>query len=108
MIEYNLKDETIDKELARYNAAALNTLSKEADIIEVVNKTAKKFSFNDDQTKCVLNHFIKDNDFSQWGLANAVTRTPEDLENYDTATIFEGIGGKIVELDSKQFKYLVA
>ncbi len=104
MISHNLKDSTISAELDRYNNAATNKI--ENDIIEVVEKTAKNFNINEAQTKNVLDHLIKGGDLSQWGLANAYTRTAEDIESYDEATRFEALGGKIINLKQTEWHQL--
>lgn len=38
-----------------------------------------------------------DRDFSQFGLVNAVTRSSQDVEDYNRATELERIGGTILE-----------
>ena len=46
----------------------------------------------------ILRHLIHGGDLSQWGLANAVTRHSQDVDDYDKATDFEMLGGQIIEL----------
>ena len=64
----------------------------EGDIPKIVEVTAKTFGFNDGERKSVLDHLIKGGDLSRFGLYNAVTRTAEDLVDYDRASEFERIG----------------
>lgn len=45
----------------------------------------------------ILSHLIRGGDLSRYGLANAVTRTAEDLESYDRATELESIGFQLLQ-----------
>lgn len=78
----------------------------EADPIKVVEVTAKRFGLNEGERGSVLKHFMQGNAFSQWGLANAITRAAQDAEAYDRATDLEALGGTVVELDASQWKTL--
>lgn len=106
IIAHNLRPEVFEQEVNKFNEAA--GVKIESDIIDVVDNTAKKYSFNEDQKKSVLDHLIKGGDLSKWGLANAVTRTAEDQESYDEATNFEAIGGKIIHLNKTEWKQIEA
>lgn len=81
-----------------------NTIS--GDVPKVVELTAQRFGFNEGERKSVLDHLIRGGDLSQYGLHNAVTRTAEDLPDYDRATEFERIGGQIIELAANDFREL--
>lgn len=76
------------------------------DVPAVVELTAKRFGMNDGERKSVLDHLIKGGDLSQYGLHNAVTRTAEDLADYDRASDFEAIGGQIIELAANDWRVL--
>lgn len=78
----------------------------EGDIPKIVEVTAKTFGFNDGERKSVLDHLIKGGDLSRFGLYNAVTRTAEDLVDYDRASEFERIGGRLVELPKAEWDVL--
>lgn len=76
------------------------------DVPKVVELTAAKFGFNDGERKSVLDHLIRGGDLSRFGLYNAVTRTAEDLVDYDRASEFERMGGMIVELPANEWRQL--
>lgn len=76
----------------------------EADPVKVVEFTAKKFGMNDTERGSVLKNLIQGADLSRYGLFNAVTRTAEDLPNYDRASDFERFGGKIIDLSPADWK----
>ncbi len=76
----------------------------DGDVPKVVEVAAQRFGFNDGERKSVLDHLIRGGDLSQYGLHNAVTRTAEDLADYDRATEFERIGGQIIELAANDWR----
>ncbi len=63
-----------------------------------------QFGFSEEEQGGILRHLIQGGDLSAWGVANAVTRTAEDLQSYDRATEFENIGWKIIELKPDEWK----
>ena len=73
------------------------------DPIKVVEVMTERFSWQKDESKSVLNHLIKGGNLSQYGLLNAVTRTAEDLADYDRAIEFEKQGGEIMLLPATDF-----
>ncbi len=74
--------------------------------VKVVELTAKKFGLNEGERESVLDKLIKGGDFTRYGLFNAVTRAAEDLPDYDRASDFEKLGGKIIELPANDWKAL--
>lgn len=64
----------------------------------IVKLASSNFGINDDESAGVLQHLIENGDFSLYGLANAVTRFSQDVENYDRATKLEGIGYKVMTM----------
>lgn len=80
----------------------------EGDPIEVVDKTQRRFKLNDDEKNGVMQHLLRGGEMNQWGLANAITRTAEDVASYDRATELESLGWDVVELPRSDFKILAA
>lgn len=72
--------------------------------IETVEVLGDKYLLNKNERASILRHFIMDRDFSQFGLVNAVTRTSQDVEDYNRATELERIGGTILEDSVKSKK----
>ena len=62
--------------------------------------------FNESERAGVLRHLIVAGDLSGYGLVNAVTHYSHDVEDYDRATEFEALGGKLIELPSSEWKEL--
>lgn len=98
-------------DLARFDAQVekLKTTAQAGitgDPVKVVEVTAKKFGFTDNERGSVLRHLVAGGDLSQWGLQSAVTRAAQDLPNYDRSSEFERIGGTILELPRNEWKEL--
>jgi hypothetical protein len=75
----------------------------EADVVKVVELTARKFEMNEGERSSVLKNLIEGGDLTRYGLYNAVTRTAEDLSSYDRASEFERMGGEIIDLSRSQW-----
>lgn len=69
------------------------------DPIDSVKKIQNNYRMTDDESKSVLTHLIKGGDLSTYGIIQAVTRTSQDLTDYDRATEFERIGGEILAIN---------
>ena len=82
--------------LTQYRAAAAQPLG--ANPVQVVEWLVRRFGLNEAEKSSVLQHLIRGNDLSAWGLANAITRTAEDQPDYDRATELETLGGRVIEL----------
>jgi len=52
----------------------------------------------------IVQHLHNDRDYTQWGFANAITRTANDHSSYDEATRLEEIGGKILAFPPRQWR----
>ena len=76
------------------------------DIPAVVKLASKDFRISDCESDGILNHFIKDHNYSLYGLSNAVTRFSQDVENYDRATELESIGFDILSMDRQHWNRL--
>lgn len=72
--------------------------------VEVIERVQKRFSWNENESNSVLQHLITGADLSAYGLLNAITRTSQDIEDYDRATDFERMGGKIIELAPTEWR----
>lgn len=70
----------------------------EGNPIKAIEVLGQRLTLSNDEQTSVLKHLIAGGDLTQYGLFNAVTRTAEDLADYDRATEFEKFGGAVVEL----------
>ena len=65
---------------------------------KAVEVTTDHFGLSADEGKTMLQHLCEGGDYSQWGVANSVTRMAHDVESYDRAVELEEIGGHVMEL----------
>lgn len=85
-------------------AAGIPIESKKLD--KVVEVATKKMGFGDRISDNIFQHLIQGGDLSQWGLANAFTRTANDEEDYETATALEKAGGELIELSRTDWRQI--
>lgn len=78
------------------------------DPIEVVEVTAKRYRLTDPEKHSVLRHFLGGHngqqELTKYGLMQAITRTSQDVDDYDRASELEQLGGQIIELAPSQWK----
>lgn len=77
------------------------------DPVKTVEVLANRYALNDPERAGVLRHLIVEGDLSGYGLVNAVTHYSQEIEDYDRATEFEALGGKLIELAAGEWKGLV-
>jgi len=76
------------------------------DPVKTVEVLANRYTLNETERAGVLRHLIVEGDLSAYGLVNAVTHYSHDVEDYDRATEFEALGGKLIELSSSEWEEL--
>ncbi len=52
----------------------------------------------------ILRHLIEGGDLSQYGVAQALTRYSQDVEDYGRATDFEAMGGQVIDMTPQQWQ----
>lgn len=76
------------------------------DPVKTVEVLANRYDLTDTERSGVLRHLITEGDLSGYGLVNAVTHFSQEVEDYDRATDFEVLGGKLIELPTEEWKGL--
>jgi hypothetical protein len=76
------------------------------DPVKTVEVLADRYLLNDTERSGVLRHLITAGDLSGYGLVNAVTDYSQEVDDYDRATEFEALGGKLIELPALEWKGL--
>jgi hypothetical protein len=84
--------------------SAMSAQPIEGDPVKVVELAAKSLGANDAERPSILRHLIEGGDLTRYGLFNAITRTAEDLGDYDRATDFERMGGELIELAPTEWR----
>ena len=85
--------------------SALNIPTGE-DPVKTVEVLGDKYVLNKMERASILRHFIMGNDFSAFGLVNAVTRSSQDVSDYNRATDLERLGGTLLDLSMQSAKSL--
>lgn len=76
------------------------------DPVKTVEVLAQRYALNESERSGVLRHLITEGNLSAYGLVNAVTHFSQDLDDYDRATEFESLGGRLIDLSSAEWKTL--
>jgi hypothetical protein len=73
---------------------------------KTVEVLAQRYTLNDEERSGVLRHLITEGSLTGYGLVNAVTHYSQEIRDYDRATEFEVLGGKLIELNAAEWKPL--
>lgn len=74
------------------------------DIPGIVKMTGSTLGYTESEGEGILQHLIEGKDFSLYGLANAVTRFSQDVEDYDRASKLEEIGYNVLNMPPSLFR----
>ncbi len=76
--------------------------------VAAVERLAKKFQLNQDESDNVLTSLLTEGDLTQYGLVNAITHASKEASSYDRATELEELGGNVLTLTNGHWKELAA
>ena len=76
----------------------------EGDPVKAVEVVAKEFGYSNEERSGILQHLIMGGDLSAYGMLNAITRTSQDVEDYDRATELERDGSRILTLPASSWR----
>jgi hypothetical protein len=97
MLEQGPFDKIVERFRITQDRQLVAEPSRIVELAQEIHKT------NDEEAQLILRRLCEGGDFSQFGLANAFTRTAQDAKDYDRAIELERIGGDIIELDSAAY-----
>ena len=78
------------------------------DIPKMVELAGSEFGYTKKEGAGILDHLIRGGDLSLYGLANAVTRSAQDVDSYDRSTAMEAIGYDILGMTRSMWNRLNA
>ena len=64
----------------------------------------KSFGYNGEESSGILQHLIQGGDLSAYGLLNAITRTSQDVDDYERATALERDGSRVLSLPASSWR----
>ena len=108
VIEAARNEKTIQLIADDYRKASDDKIAPGMNIEESVERLSKKLLITQDEQTAVLEHFVRDGDFSRWGFANAVTRSAQDATSYERATELERVGGHVIAMPTADFQRAIA
>ena len=82
---------TVDKMRASMNVPTGDNPVKTVEVL------GDKYILNKTERATILRHFIMSNDYTAFGLINAVTRSSQDIADYNRATELERLGGTLLD-----------
>ncbi len=77
------------------------------DPVKTVAVLGNRYGFNEAERTGVLRHLIEEKTLSGYGLVNAVTHFSQEISDYDRATEFEALGGKLIDQNLSEWQELV-
>src|SRR5262249_7416164 len=99
-------EKRIGARLGKLAAAAEQKI--EGDIPDVMTKISDKLGLTEGESGNVRRHLIEGGSLTRYGLHAAVTRTAQDVADYDRATELEYAGGRIIELPKTDWDEIAA
>ncbi len=76
----------------------------EGNPVKSVELLTKSFGYNGEESSGILQHLIQGGDLSAYGLLNAITRTSQDVEDYERATTLERDGSRVLSLPATSWR----
>jgi len=74
--------------------------------VEAVEILSKSFALDEGEKQSVLENLIRGQDYSKYGMLNAVTAVANEHGSYDRATELESFGGKILDLPKSEWRVI--
>ena len=73
-------------------------------IQNIVKMTGSALGYTDPEGEGIFQRLIEEADYTLYGLANAVTRFSQDVEDYDRASKLEEIGYSVLTMSPELFR----
>jgi len=98
-------------EFAQKMADRLRATTESGDVqspVAAVDLAIKELDLRETEKESILTTFIEDRDYSQWGLASAVTSVANQEEtSYERACELENVGAAIIDLNNRAWQRFV-
>jgi len=106
LIRYAFDEKRFAQHVSKLVGAQQDTIP--GDLAAVVERVTERYSFTDTMGSSVLKHLINGGQLNRYGLVQAVTRASADVDDYDTATDTERVGGEILVMPKQEWAQLAA
>jgi len=100
-------------EFAQKMVTRLRATTETGDVqspVNAVDFAVKELDLREDEKESILTTFIEDRDYSQWGLASAITQVANaEATTYERACELENVGANVIDLNQMQWnRYIQA
>lgn len=76
--------------------------------VNAVDLAVKELDLREDEKESILTTFIEDRDYSQWGLASAITQVANlEVTTYERSCELENVGSNVIDLNQAQWNRFV-
>lgn len=99
-------DQTRFEKVVDLMRQAKNAKIVSSNIPAMIELTGTDFGFTKQEGVGILDHLIRGGDLTLYGLANAVTRSAQDVDSYDRSTAMESIGYDILGMSASKWNRL--
>ncbi len=76
--------------------------------VNAVDMAVKELDLRDEEKESILTTFIEDRDYSQWGLASAITQVANlEATTYERSCELENVGANVIDLNQLQWNRFI-
>ena len=98
-------------EFAQKMVTRLRATTETGDVqspVGAVDLAVKELDLREDEKESILTTFIEDRDYSQWGLASAITQVAnKEATTYERSCELENVGANVIDLNQLQWNRFV-
>ena len=75
--------------------------------VDAVGSIVSRYKISESNAKLIEDYFMKEQDCTQYGLIQGITRAAQDFADLDERIRMEGLAGELSELDGKAFTRMI-
>ncbi len=98
-------------EFAQKMVTRLRATTETGDVqspVGAVDLAVKELDLREDEKESILTTFIEDRDYSQWGLASAITQVAnQEATTYERSCELENVGANVIDLNQLQWNRFI-
>jgi hypothetical protein len=98
-------------EFAQKMVTRLRATTETGDVqspVGAVDLAVKELDLREDEKESILTTFIEDRDYSQWGLASAITQVAnQEATSYERSCELENVGANVIDLNQLQWNRFI-
>lgn len=99
VVERALNDLNFKNNISKMQNAASDIIDIE-ESKPIITVVTKRYNLPEERIEDIFMGMVKENDFTRYGLSNAITYQAHNEKDYDLSVDYQRVGGEILELDS--------